>query len=414
MIESRYKIEYVLPDDDEQKSSPFKVIWYLLLIPLVLVVVAAITYDFSFKDLSRDSLVLVEKAKVHLLNLGDPQKPKITENKTNVLARTPVTQKIVPDVIEKTDNTKTLTNSITAKPKIDKYKFTISELSAKQELQLKNIQKQIKENSALTSNLNKLSEQLVLEQVKNEALNSQLADQEKDRLELEEQLNKMLESSMDNITNNVVDNNISLEGISIQNNKQKTPVLEAKVSEDEKNTTPLLTTKITAAPEKENNSDKLQQVEQSETDKIIQTMTSIAADTIKKPTNKISDTKELKNPEIEVSQPEKTLAIIKTEKQVIVDTTKNKKQSTNSSSTLKTNEVVNVEEDKEDNKSNTKKPDEKLTIKENIEADNQEVKKPASAVDAIIAAMESSKSNNTNTSKNPTEIQQKVDPKLEQ
>jgi len=36
MIESRYKIEYVLPDEDVKKSSPFKVLWYFLLIPLVL------------------------------------------------------------------------------------------------------------------------------------------------------------------------------------------------------------------------------------------------------------------------------------------------------------------------------------------------------------------------------------------
>ena len=71
MIESRYKIEYILPDDEIKKSSPFKVLWYLLLIPLVLLAVTAITYDFSIPKIKNDTAVLFEKAKVELLNLGD-------------------------------------------------------------------------------------------------------------------------------------------------------------------------------------------------------------------------------------------------------------------------------------------------------------------------------------------------------
>ena len=66
MIKSRYKIEYVLPNEDVKKSSPLKILWYLVLIPLVILLVTAITYDFSIKRISQDSLVLIEKAKIHV------------------------------------------------------------------------------------------------------------------------------------------------------------------------------------------------------------------------------------------------------------------------------------------------------------------------------------------------------------
>ncbi len=84
MIESRYKIEYVLPDKDAQKASPLRALWYLLLIPLVIFIVTAITYDFSFNNMSRDSSVLVEKAKVHIFNLGDTQQ---SEKQTSIVVK---------------------------------------------------------------------------------------------------------------------------------------------------------------------------------------------------------------------------------------------------------------------------------------------------------------------------------------
>ena len=105
MIESRYKIEYVLPDDEIKKSSPFKVFGYLLLIPLVAVIVTAIAYDFSVKEMSRDSMVLLEKAKVHLLNLGDEnqlkkfeEQKKAKEQLAKIKATLPVKTSAKPDV----------------------------------------------------------------------------------------------------------------------------------------------------------------------------------------------------------------------------------------------------------------------------------------------------------------------------
>ena len=182
MIESRYKIEYVLPDKDAQKASPLRALWYLLLIPLVIFIVTAITYDFSFNNMSRDSSVLVEKAKVHIFNLGDTQQ---SEKQTSIVVKKSVLPASKSPSIVVKENIKTpivLSTPTIPKPLINQEKVIISELTSKQESQLKTIQKQIAENTELTQNLNKLSEQLVLEQVKNQQLNSQLTEQEKDRI----------------------------------------------------------------------------------------------------------------------------------------------------------------------------------------------------------------------------------------
>ena len=69
-------------------------------------------------------------------------------------------------------------------------------------------------NVKLTQSLNKLSEQFVLEQVKNQKLSTQLAEQEKDMMELEEQLDKILEDA--------ADKKLNLEGLTSWNEKDKT------------------------------------------------------------------------------------------------------------------------------------------------------------------------------------------------
>ena len=140
MIESRYKIEYVLPDEEVTKTSPFRVLWYLLLIPLIGIVVAAITYDFSLKEISRDSLVFYEKVKVQIFNLGDPQKPKTLDKEANQFVKTPI-KKTTSKAIEKQNVPIKLEVPIAS---MDRYKIKISELPSKQASQLESIQKQRK------------------------------------------------------------------------------------------------------------------------------------------------------------------------------------------------------------------------------------------------------------------------------
>jgi len=271
MIESRYKIEYVLPDEDAKKTSSFRVLWYLLLIPLILLAVTAITYDFSLKNISKDSLLLVEKAKIHIFNLEDRQQTERFKKPVNVVVKTPA---------------KPLTTIKTAKklietPVINKDKIVITELTSKQKLQLKTIQTQIAENSELTANLEKLSEQFMLEQVKNQALNSRLAEQEKDRIELEEQLNKILEDS--------ADKEIVKEAVTFKENKKDFIIIEEKTKESLK-LIPTKTVEVDAAQEvpeeiaKEITQEVIieDQSEQSATDKIVAAMANIASDKKKK------------------------------------------------------------------------------------------------------------------------------------
>jgi len=271
MIESRYKIEYVLPDEDAKKTSSFRVLWYLLLIPLILLAVTAITYDFSLKNISKDSLLLVEKAKIHIFNLEDRQQTERFKKPVNVVVKTPA---------------KPLTTIKTAKklietPVINKDKIVITELTSKQKLQLKTIQTQIAENSELTANLEKLSEQFMLEQVKNQALNSRLAEQEKDRIELEEQLNKILEDS--------ADKEIVKEAVTFKENKKDFIIIEEKTKESLK-LIPTKTVEVDVAQEvpeeiaKEITQEVIieDQSEQSATDKIVAAMANIASDKKKK------------------------------------------------------------------------------------------------------------------------------------
>ena len=404
MIESRYKIEYVLPDEDVKKTSPFRVLWYLLLIPLVLLAVAAITYDFSWNNISRDSLILVEKAKVHIFNLGETQDPKKLEKKINTVVETSITPKpstpqiVIKKVIEKPIASRT---PATPKPLINEDKIIITELTAKQELQLKTIQAQIAKNTELTQDLEKLSEQLVLEQIKNQELNSQIAEEEKDRTELEEQLNQILEDS--------VDKEVSAKKSTIQDNKEDPVAVEPKITESEETVqnkpaevVQNITQEVSQEPVKE------EKTEQSETDKIIEAMTSIASEKNK---NIEAEAKAVSEPEVAAKPDIPT-----------------KSKETSSDSTITSNE------EPEENKdlSPISKPivvikeTETATVKDEIEiteiktevSNNSETEekvdtnvqapKKRSAVDDIIAAMQDSQSNSTNS--NP-ETKQAIDSK---
>lgn len=181
MIESRYKIEYVLPDEELKTPSPFRVLWYLLLIPLILLAVTAITYDFSFQKIHKDSLTLFEKAKTHVFNLET--KTTIVKETTNPILKTPTVAK---------QRLPLLSSTSIAKDEINTNKVISNELSAQQELQLKTIQEQIERNSKLSTDLNELSSQLVKEKNINKLLNNQLSQQEIDKLELAEKLNQIL------------------------------------------------------------------------------------------------------------------------------------------------------------------------------------------------------------------------------
>ena len=241
----------------------------MLLIPLVAVIVTAIAYDFSVKEMSRDSMVLLEKAKVHLLNLGDEEQlkkleeqKKANEQLTKVKATLPVKTTAKPNV-----------KTIEAKPELikvekennTKVEIANIELTEKQELQLKTIQEQIAKNTQLTKQLNTISEQLVLEQTKNEALNSRLAAQEKDRLELEFELYNMLEKSENSLASIDEQASITNQTIKLQSPPTdvaiKTEVIETKTE-----------VKIVM---KDKETQKIEALEKSDTDKIIEAMATV-------------------------------------------------------------------------------------------------------------------------------------------
>jgi len=56
MIESRYKIEYVLPATEEPTSNKVKLISFILLTPVALLIAAAIAYGLGYKSLPKEAL----------------------------------------------------------------------------------------------------------------------------------------------------------------------------------------------------------------------------------------------------------------------------------------------------------------------------------------------------------------------
>ena len=435
MIESRYKIEYVFPDEEVKKTSPFRVLWYLLLIPLIGIIVAAITYNFSIKDISRDSLVFYEKVKVQIFNLGDLQKPKTLDKEVNQLVNTPI-KKTTSKAIEKQNIPIKLEVPIAS---MDRYKIKISELTSKQASQLESIQKQIKENSTLSLRLNKLSEQFVLEQVKNLRLNSQLAEQEKDRSELEEQLNKLLEKTIAGSDNSFVKSSIidSIEK-KITPKKPKTEIKKETIIASETKTIesedavivqdagPVIAKDVVKTTEL---ADKTQQ---SETDKIIQAMTTIAKETSSQTEQSALETKE--TPNESESKPESEVVVFlnkedlsdakdetnKTDK----DVEETKADLTSVNSTLPSKKISKVTElavtVKEQELGNTAVSDDVSKDnapdndpQQNDKTDTAAVNKTLSSVDAIIAAMQETQTNVADSNSQPTNTNQSLNPELE-
>ena len=209
MIESRYKIEYILPDEEVKKTSSFRVLWYLFLISLILLLVTVITYDFSLKNISRDSLALVEKAKADLLNLSDEQEIYRSGNTGEQKSRNK------PNV-EQTFNNILVSNVVSQTPPkqtVNRNEIEISKLAETQKRQTATIEQKISENSELAQSLETLSEQLLIEKNKNEELNSQLTEQTEDSLKSEKHVKRISEKSGE-ITN--------LENTIIQTNEEKT------------------------------------------------------------------------------------------------------------------------------------------------------------------------------------------------
>ena len=428
MIESRYKIEYVLPDEDSKKSSSFKVIWYLLLIPIVLLLVTAITYDFSIQNIARDSSLLAEKAKVHVFNLSDNTQPNKSVTQTN-------------QVIEKKPAPKAKIETVTkqiiapAKPivKNEKEQRIISELTAKQEEQLKAIQEQIIKNKKLSQNLNSLSTELVREKTKNDSLNSQLSEQEKDRLELEEQLNKILAESKNNevVIKDFPEENTSKTAIVIEPNDnlisktiEKVKTIKDKEIVEQTQTPIVKSTNVTEDTDNNNQETENAEVALS-TDEIvkpIETETSTSAtDKIIQAMNSIKSNNVSVSTEIETTTSELTI-----EKTKVPET----KAEDNNKPETKSNDVIfaiGIESNSDDNaieatntsttddiqtedKSNkiesesisvSPPPTEEITKVAEVEKPEIESKtaiispKQNSSVDAIIAAMQESEDTNT-------------------
>ena len=447
MIESRYKIEYVLPDEDVKKTSPFRVLWYLLLIPLVLLIVTGITYDFSFKHISRDTLALVEKAKVHIFNLGEIQETKKKDEnkiqkvskevaKTTVKAATEIpldvvetpvipSATIIPSVPEITES------------KTNQDKIKISELTSKQELQLKTIQSQVAKNSELAKNLNQLSEKLVLEQLKTQELNSKLAEHAKDRKELEEQLNKILEKP--------IDDDFPLDVTIVQDLPKDIVIIESiktdneDITQAEFKTIKVIEDTIAKEPIQEVVQEVSQEplveevVEQSATDKIIEAMADIASEkdestetdpneTIesksitKLDSEKESDEVSLEKENISLNETNKQKEILSDEETYVSDApNQNTVQSPKSPLAIKETQIaekaiieVEVEEDvvaeKDLDKDVNTESKTDITKAETSEKQDEPEKAVESdtqatgdnsAVDDIIAAMQESQSNST-------------------
>ena len=70
MIESRYKIEYVLPVTEQPKSKKIHLLSYLLLIPPVIVIAGAIAYGLGYKNLPGDAFALFST----MINSGSSEK----------------------------------------------------------------------------------------------------------------------------------------------------------------------------------------------------------------------------------------------------------------------------------------------------------------------------------------------------
>ena len=455
MIESRYKIEYVLPDEDMKKSSPFKVLWYLLLIPLVLLAVIAITYDFSIKNIARDSSVLVEKAKIHIFNLGDN-----TEIKKQPIQTNPIVEKILIPKLKPVATSEQ--KIVTKKPLIDNKKDdkVISELTAKQEEQLKKIQEQISENKKLTQSLNSLSSELVIEKTRNDSLNSRLSEQEKDRLELEEQLNKVLAESENNdvllkdftekekekeilksvdiqsvktIKNNntiqeeaATDKKATAETVEL--NKQDNNIEELEIQKTELSKADPITPSITPSitPIKE-------EIEISETDKIINAMSSLESNKIKEEESNISKSESETKSDLIIEDSPKTPEKIEPKNNDIlfaigiedknIDEEKGINQidetvnSISSSNVQKANiteqpssDDISVNSSSEEDKKEVVKVKAETKTESTLESEKTiSPPKPNSAVDAIVAAMQESQAKNKNSANQNIDLELEKD-----
>ena len=354
----------------------------------------------------------------------------------------------------------TKTPKIEEKPEATIDKRVITELTEKQKLQLKTIQEQTAKNTELSKDLTLLSKQLLLEKTKNETLNSRLSEEEKDRLELEQQLNQMLSNSenneitIENLTEENIDSSPKIEktivnSISNEVNKIEENIINNKISKDEKALKPEITERTvsiveadteiknqinitTETTESEQNIDAQEKdkiVEKSETDKIIEAMSDINSNSEKTNPSKvtqsinITDSKNTENDKVkkinrtnneakqvtEKLDKEVELAIKDTkikEPEITVNTLENKEEI--KTINTETNKVINDKENDDTKELVEVSP--KPVTEEDTKANN-EAPKSNSAVDDIIAAMQSSQAQPSNISS--VETDQKIDPELE-
>jgi len=155
MIESRYKIEYIFPDTETKKTSSFRGLFLLPLIPLLVLILLDFTNDYTFEDLAEDSSSLIENVKTNILNLGG----------NSLIQNT------------KSENLKKTAPMINIAEPNNEDKALISKLQKKEKAQSESIQTEIAKNDKLTKELTELSKQLTLEKEKNQKLNIQLAEQ---------------------------------------------------------------------------------------------------------------------------------------------------------------------------------------------------------------------------------------------
>jgi len=443
MIESRYKIEYVLPDEKTEKTSPFRVLWYLFLIPLILLAVTAITYDFSLQKIKQDSTLLINKTKVHVLNLGDEHLLEKTKEQSQIVKKTN-TEKA--PLIKKSQESKTL--SVKAKIEHETNKKIITELTAKQKLQLQTIQNQTTKNTELNKDITSLSKQLTLEKTINEALNSKLSAEEKDRLELEAQLNQLLTEAEKNKTklkNQVKNTSTIQEKPTISPSADITAVAKIEVKEVELKEIPVKTNEIIETTENKLNDKKIDEpkivstisdqtiensetknTEKSDTDKIIETMVNIkkSNEVITKTNDDLANTRQ----EIQADNLEEQITTeegeVSKENDVVI---KSKEKTNINIFTLSTlpalivpvaiEQPLAINNNKDETKTekiNSEEEPTQLTPELEIEKEviAEQEPKPNSAVDDIIAAMQSPELQPKQISDSENS-KQDIDPELE-
>ncbi len=217
MIESRYKIEYAIPEAIQNKSNKYRFVKYVFLTLLVLLLVGAYFFGLNFNKFPNNTADMIQQIKNSFLVESSEQiisKSESGLSATNTTAQpeaSPNISKAITELlnlpedvviepkIDITENSGITNTSYTDNPINETIKSQslekIKVLSEKNKQHLKTSKKQLASNALLTKSLNDLSKQLMDEVNKNKVLNDQLTKQNADKDMLTELLNDALSNA---------------------------------------------------------------------------------------------------------------------------------------------------------------------------------------------------------------------------